>query len=124
MVKYSENSLVLGGYYAMIVINENVIPQIPDEGSSRKILGCGGSLMMVEVSVKKGNIGKAHSHDKHEQVCYIVKGSFEVTVGDETKILKQGDSFYCPFNAIHGVVALEDSIILDIFTPIREDFLK
>jgi quercetin dioxygenase-like cupin family protein len=108
----------------MLVINEEVTAQRPDEGSTRKILGCGGSLMMVEVTVRKGNIGKAHSHDRHEQVCYIVKGSFEVTVGNETKILKQGDSYYVPLNTMHGVEALEDSVMVDVFTPIREDFLE
>jgi quercetin dioxygenase-like cupin family protein len=108
----------------MILKNENINLTKLEEKVSRKILGCGGSLMMVEVHFKKGGIGTAHSHDGHEQVSYIAKGSFQVTVGDEKKILKQGDSFYANKNITHGVEALEDSIILDVFTPIREDFLK
>ena len=79
--------------------------------------------MMVEVNFKKGGIGNVHSHDKHEQVSYIVKGSFEVMVGEEKRIITKGDSFYAGLNIPHGVVALEDSVILDVFTPIREDFL-
>ena len=64
-----------------------------------------------------------HAHEGHEQVSYIVKGSFEVVVGEERKVVTAGDSFYAGINVPHGVVALEDSIILDVFTPLREDFL-
>ena len=78
--------------------------------------------MMVEVSFKKGGIGSMHSH-VNEQISYISKGSFRVTLGEETKILIQGDSFYVPAKLSHGVAALEDSVILDVFTPIRENFL-
>jgi quercetin dioxygenase-like cupin family protein len=108
----------------MILQNEKINLTKLEEKVSRKILGCGGSLMMVEVHFKKGGIGEAHSHDEHEQVSYIAKGSFKVTVGKEIKILKQGDSFFADKNVDHGVEALEDSIIVDVFTPIREDFLK
>jgi quercetin dioxygenase-like cupin family protein len=107
----------------MIIKSETVNPKILDEKTSRKILGNGGSLMMVEVSFKKGGVGEPHSHTDHEQVSYIVKGSFEVTVGEDKQIMKVGDSFYAGKNVVHGVAALEDSIILDVFTPIREDFL-
>lgn len=78
----------------MIINQQSVEPHIINETSSRKILGMGGTLMMVEVTFSKGGVGEVHSHDAHEQVSYIVKGSFEVQVGDETRILKAGDSFY------------------------------
>lgn len=108
----------------MFAINENTAAKQLDEKLSRKILGCGGSLMMVEIEFQKDGIGSVHSHDSHEQVSYIVKGSFEVTVGDEIKILRQGDSFYAGHNVKHGVKALEDAVILDVFTPVRQDFLE
>ncbi|AET62109.1 Cupin 2 conserved barrel domain protein [Paenibacillus terrae HPL-003] len=108
----------------MIIKNEEAKTHVIDGSSSRKILGMGGTLMMVEVTFRKGGVGEVHSHDKHEQVSYIVKGSFEVRVGDETCILKAGDSFYAGYNVLHGVKALEDSVILDVFNPFREDFLE
>ncbi|MDR6722636.1 quercetin dioxygenase-like cupin family protein [Paenibacillus amylolyticus] len=108
----------------MILENAAISAQVINATSSRKILGMGGTLMMVEVSFAKGGIGEVHSHDQHEQVSYIVKGSFEVQVGEETRILRAGDSFYAGYNVPHGVKALEDSIILDVFTPFREDFIE
>jgi quercetin dioxygenase-like cupin family protein len=108
----------------MIFKNQEVKTQILDEKSSRKILAADGTLMMVEVTFKKGGIGTPHSHDDHEQVSYIVNGSFEITVGGKTSVVKKGDGFYAGKNVEHGVKALEDgSQILDIFTPQREDFL-
>ncbi|MCG7377232.1 cupin domain-containing protein [Paenibacillus sp. ACRSA] len=108
----------------MILENAAIPAQVINATSSRKILGMGGTLMMVEVSFAKGGIGEVHSHDQHEQVSYIVKGSFEVQVGEEIRILRAGDSFYAGYNVPHGVKALEDSIILDVFTPFREDFIE
>lgn len=108
----------------MIVSNSEVDLQQLEEKVARKILGSGGSLMMVEVHFEKGGVGKTHSHQDHEQVCYVAQGSFEVTVGLEKKTLGQGDSFYAAKNVDHGVLALEDGILIDVFTPIREDFLE
>lgn len=108
----------------MIVTNKCIEPKQLEEKVSRKILGTGGTLMMVEVSFKKGGVGQVHAHEGHEQVSYIVQGSFEVVVGDEKKVVTAGDSFYAGLNVPHGVIALEESVILDVFTPIREDFLK
>ena len=93
-------------------------------GVSRKILNYGGKLMMVEVTMQKGGRGAVHTHP-HEQISYIAAGSFEFTVGEEKQVVKAGDSLYVAPNVAHGTLSLEDgSIVVDIFTPIREDFLK
>jgi quercetin dioxygenase-like cupin family protein len=95
-----------------------------DDKSMRRVLVYGPSLMLVEFSFKKGGVGKMHKHETHEQVGYVAKGSFEITVGNETKIVRAGDCYYADRDVLHGVVALEDnSVIIDTFTPIREDFL-
>ncbi|MBT2654591.1 cupin domain-containing protein [Bacillus sp. ISL-18] len=79
--------------------------------------------MMAEVSFQKDAIGAIHSHP-HEQVCYIVQGSFEFRLDGKIQRVEKGDSIYVPSNTLHGVRALEDnSIILDVFTPQREDFV-
>lgn len=108
----------------MIFKNQEVTKQVLNEKTSRKILAHDGTLMMVEVTFQKGGIGDPHSHSDHEQISYIVSGSFEVTVGGKKSVVKKGDGFYAGKNVEHGVMALEDgSQILDIFTPQREDFL-
>jgi len=107
----------------MIVKNEEVKLEAFGDGVSRKILARGGKLMMVEVCFEKGAAGPLHSHP-HEQASYILKGSFEVTINGKTEILSAGDTFYTGPDVPHGVVALEDAVILDVFTPQREDFIK
>ncbi len=92
------------------------------EGVRRKILGYDRDLMLVYVEFKERSVGPIHSHF-HTQVTYIISGSFEVHIGDEVKILGGGDCYFIPPNVPHGVVALEESILVDVFTPVREDFL-
>jgi len=105
-------------------LNEQIEREDLGGGVSRKILTYGGNVMMVEVTMKKGGVGTVHAHP-HEQISYIAAGSFRFTVGDETQVVSAGDSLYMPPNVVHSTVALEDnSIVVDIFTPIREDFLK
>lgn len=93
-----------------------------DEGVSRKILGYDDHLMMVCVRFEKGAVGTLHHHI-HRQVSYIESGRFEVTIDGDKKILKTGDSFFVSPDLVHGVVALEQGTMIDIFTPARKDFL-
>jgi quercetin dioxygenase-like cupin family protein len=106
----------------MFVINEHEKSTVLDDRVSRKVLGCGEALMLVEVRFKKGGQGAVHAH-VNEQVSYISMGSFEVEIGEVKTVLKQGDSFHVPPNVPHGVEALEDAVIIDVFTPIRPEFL-
>ena len=91
-------------------------------GMSRKIMGYDDKIMMVKVRFDKGGIGQRHSH-VHSQTTYVVNGSFEVAIGDEKKVLKEGDGFYIPPHVEHGAVCLEAGILIDVFSPIREDFM-
>ncbi len=106
----------------MIVINSKIEEEFLDEGVSRKIIARGGKMMMVEVKFKKGAKGMVHSHP-HEQVSYIHSGVFEFELNGKRKKVVAGDSIFIASGVPHGVVALEDSIIVDVFTPQREDFL-
>jgi quercetin dioxygenase-like cupin family protein len=107
----------------LFVFTEKILWEAVTDGVQRKILGYGPDLMLVHVKFKKGSIGYVHKHP-HRQVSYIESGSFEVNIGGEKKIQKAGDCYYLPADIEHGVVALEDSSLLDVFTPAREDFLK
>jgi len=107
----------------MVVKYENVAGQDIGGGITRRILAHSGAMMIVEATFEKGAVGTEHRHP-HEQVSYVLSGSFRYTMEGETYELKKGDTYYVPPEALHGAVALEDSVILDIFTPQREDFLK
>lgn len=91
-------------------------------GVSRKILGWDNQIMMVNVKFEKGAVGSPHQHFQ-AQTTYVASGKFEFTVGDEKQIVKEGDGLYIPPNIMHGAVCLEAGILLDVFSPVREDFL-
>ena len=93
------------------------------DGVRRKILGYNNDLMLILVEFKKGSIGYVHKH-YHTQASYLVSGSFEVNINGEKTIQKAGDAYFLLPNIEHGVVALEDSTLIDVFTPHREDFVK
>ncbi len=104
-------------------VNAEFLPwESAGDGVRRKIGAYGDDLMAVVVEFKKGSIGYIHKHP-HRQITYIQSGSFEVTIGDEKKVLKGGDLYYIPADIDHGVTALEDSLLVDMFTPCRLDFV-
>lgn len=104
-------------------ISEENTVYIIEKGITRQFLGYTNDIMTVKVIFEKGAIGYAHKHP-HVQSAYIAVGKFEVTIAGETKILEAGDGFIAEPNIEHGVVCLEDGIIIDTFNPIREDFYK
>lgn len=93
------------------------------DGIKRKIMGYDDSIMMVNVLFEKGAIGTLHEH-YHSQVTNVAKGVFEVTISNVTQVMKEGDCFYIPPHAIHGVLCLEDGLLIDVFSPVREDFMQ
>ena len=92
-------------------------------GVKRQILGHESQLMLVKVYFEKGAIGYLHDHP-HQQVSYVEQGRFEVTIDEEKKIVSAGDCFTVQGDAPHGVVALEKGILIDGFSPMREDFIS
>ena len=91
-------------------------------GIQRQVFGYDDRVMMVKVKFELDAVGILHQHH-HSQISYVESGAFETTVGGEKKILKKGDGFFAPANVIHGVVCLEPGILVDVFSPHREDFL-
>jgi len=94
-----------------------------DPGITRQILGYGPDLMAVKVWFEEGAEGYQHHHP-HTQVAYVESGEFEATIDGETKLLRAGDSFYVAPNQLHGAVCKKAGVLIDIFTPQREDFLE
>jgi len=91
-------------------------------GVSRQMLGYNDQLMMVKVIFQKGAIGALHEH-RHTQASFCAAGAFEFTIGDQKRVIEAGDATFIPPNVLHGVVCLEAGVLLDTFSPAREDYL-
>jgi len=105
-------------------LNAAEIPwENPAPGLSRQIMGYDGHIMMVKIKFEQGAIGYVHEHF-HSQATYVASGKFEVMIAGEKKILVAGDGFYAEPDVAHGVVCLEEGILIDVFSPMRMDFLK
>ncbi len=92
------------------------------EGLERQITGHDGKIMLVKAKFEKGAVGQLHKH-YHSQVTYVASGEFEMTIGDEVRIIKAGDSYYIPPHVMHGCVCTSPGLLIDVFSPAREDFL-
>ena len=92
------------------------------EGLSRQIMGYDDKIMLVKAKFETGAVGQLHKH-YHSQVTYVASGEFKMTIGDDIRIIKEGDSYYIPPHEIHGCVCTKPGILIDIFSPAREDFL-
>ena len=91
-------------------------------GVVRKVLAYCDSAMCVVNEFEKGATGAIHSHP-HTQITYIAEGRFSFTIGDEVREVSKGDSL-CKQNGVkHGCVCLEKGVLVDFFTPMREDFI-
>jgi quercetin dioxygenase-like cupin family protein len=92
-------------------------------GVLRRTLGHGTEMLMAEFNLAAGSEVATHSHP-HAQVGYVVRGSMRLTIGEDTRVCKAGDSYYIPGNVPHQGGAVEDSLVIDVFHPRREDYLE
>ena len=107
-----------------VFIENSEIPwEEVDKGIKRKIMAYDDKLMVVKVEFEKGGIGVLHQH-YHSQITLVESGSFEVQINGEKKILAAGDAFYIPPNVLHGAICLEAGVLIDVFSPMREDFIE
>lgn len=94
----------------------------PAPGIRRQVMGYDAQLMVVKVEFEKGAVGTMHEHH-HSQATYVASGKFELTIGERKEILSVGDGYYVAPNEQHGCVCLEAGVLIDTFSPVREDFL-
>lgn len=108
--------------YARWVPHEASEAQFGGEGVTRRVLAYTDGLMCVENTFEKGAIGSIHSHP-HTQITYVVEGVFSFVIDGETRVVRKGDTMLKEHGIVHGCTCLEAGILLDIFTPMREDFV-
>ncbi len=100
---------------------EIVKPSVPEPGLQRQVLAHNANLMLVRHQMQKGWQGERHSHP-HDQLVYVIQGHLTFTSGPSTFEAKAGDSFVVPGGVEHQASAVEDSEVLDVFNPSREDY--
>ncbi len=91
-------------------------------GVSRKFLGFDNQIMMVQVKFEKDALGAPHHHF-HTQATYCAEGKFEFEIDGVKQIVSAGDGVYIQPNLVHSARCLEPGILIDVFSPVREDFL-
>lgn len=104
------------------VFHSDARPQSGGEGVTRRVLAYCDGLMCVENTFEQGAVGAIHSHP-HTQITYVAEGVFAFTIDGETRTVRKGDTMLKTDGVPHGCTCLEAGILLDIFTPMREDFV-
>ena len=89
---------------------------------SRKIV-TGEREMLAQTYLKRGAQVPMHSHDS-EQMTYVLQGALRFLVDGEEIIVKEGEVLHIPSGTPHQAEALEDTFELDVFSPIRTDWLE
>ena len=108
---------------SIFVFDKDVPKEDVDPGIKRQILSHSDDIMLVKASFETGAEGYMHEH-YHSQIAYVESGVFDVTVDGETRRLKAGDSFLMTPHVLHGAICIEAGVLLDMFSPIREDFYE
>ncbi|MDI6897955.1 cupin domain-containing protein [Methanocella conradii] len=91
------------------------------EGITRRTLVYGNSTLMAEFCLGKGRTLPVHRHP-HEQTGYLVSGHIILTIDGKPHDMKPGDSWAIPGNVEHGAEVIEDSVAIEVFSPVREDY--
>lgn len=107
----------------MVVVNKEKEYSDLGGGVRRKVLAYSPNIMNVELLFEAGAKGAMHTHP-HEQIGYIIEGSLVYhEEGCEDVTLSTGDSYIVAPNVSHGIDCITDVKLMDMFTPMREDFV-
>ncbi len=91
------------------------------DGIHRRTMGITDEVMLCEFFVERDAIFPPHSH-LNDQVGYVVFGLMEMTIGEKVQVIQPGDSYAIPGGVIHSARALVDSLVIDVFSPPRDDY--
>jgi quercetin dioxygenase-like cupin family protein len=97
----------------------NAVEMLP--GLTRRVLATSDVMMLAEFTFEQGVEVPEHTHP-HDQVGYVVAGRMRMVMGEETVECGPGDSYHAPSGVPHSGAALERSIVVDVFSPPREDY--
>jgi quercetin dioxygenase-like cupin family protein len=92
------------------------------EGVQLKSLVHGERTHLTEVRLAKGAVVPEHQHPQ-EQTGYLISGSLRFVIDGEESVATPGTSWSLPAGISHGAEALEDTVVVEVFSPVREDYL-
>jgi len=107
----------------VVVAHEEGKESVPENGLKRRVLAYNDKLFLAEHEMVRGWVGTVHSH-AHEQIVYVVQGHLKITCQGKTVDVRTGDTFVVRGGVEHGASAIEDSRVVDVFTPCREDYIR
>ena len=91
-------------------------------GIEQKTLVYGERTLMTKFRLNKGSILPLHRHP-HEQTGYLISGRICLTIGGQTHNCAPGDSWCIPAEAEHGADVIEDAIVIEVFSPVRQEYI-
>lgn len=91
-------------------------------GIKRRTITSGASMYQMRAELSAGSRLPEHQHP-HEQIAFVLKGRMRLIVAGEPHELTAGEAFYLASNVPHGVETIEDTTVIDTFSPPREDYL-
>lgn len=94
----------------------------PLEGIAFKTLVYGEKTLLSEFKLQKGNTLPMHNHP-HEQTGYLISGKLILIIGNNRYHAEPGDSWSIPGNMTHGAEVIEDSVAVEVFSPVREEYV-
>ncbi len=96
--------------------------QTPVEGVRQKTIAYGARTLMTEFRIARGGQIPSHRHDQ-EQTGYVVTGNIRLRVGAAERACLPGDAWCIPGGVLHAAEALEDTVVIEVFSPVRKDYL-
>lgn len=91
------------------------------DGVFRRTMATTDRMMLVEIFLERDSSVPEHSHP-HDQIGYVVYGQIEFTIGDKVRVCVPGDSYGIPGEVVHSAKAAQDTLLVEVFTPPREEY--
>lgn len=105
--------------------NEQNLDKEIVEGNVERYIFTANNIQVIIYHFPPNKVFPLHTHDKHEQMGYLVSGKMGFNAGGDVRTLLPGDFYFAPIGMEHNAWTMEEpSVLLDFFSPIREDLVK
>jgi quercetin dioxygenase-like cupin family protein len=104
----------------MFIFQDKVAAKDIGSGVLVQTMGHGTAMTVLRFSSPDNSVAPRHAHP-HEQFGYVLKGALEISIGDETSVVRAGDCYLIPPNAPHEFRTIGETEALDVFSPVRTE---